>query len=173
MKIVVAGKMCSGKTTIANMIMQYNSEYKKYSFSQKIKDIATELFNMKNKDRSLLIKIGGHMREIDNNVWVNYLMKNINTDKCIIDDLRYQNELDACLKNNFKIIKLVISKEEQINRIKKLYPKNYKDHIKNLNHISELQEFDFKGNNPVLTLDTSKMSTEKIKHELYLFLIKN
>jgi len=166
--------MCSGKSTIANMIVQYNSNYKIYSFGQKIKDIAIELFNMKQKDRSLLVQIGGHMREIDNNVWADYLMKTMrNKENCVIDDLRYQNELDNCLQNGFKIIKLIISKEEQIKRIKKLYPKNFNDHIKNLNHISEEQIFDFKGQKPDLILDTSKMSNQEIKHELYLFLTKN
>ena len=106
MRIAIAGKMCSGKSTIANMIVQYNSNYKIYSFGQKIKDIAIELFNMKQKDRSLLVQIGGHMREIDNNVWADYLMKTMrNKENCVIDDLRYQNELDNCLQNGFKIIK--------------------------------------------------------------------
>ena len=173
MKIAITGKMCSGKSTIANMIIQYNPNYKKYSFGQKIKDIAVDLFNMKQKDRSLLIQIGGHMREIDNDVWVNYLIKNVkNNENCVIDDLRYQNELDNCLNNDFKIIQLVVSKEEQIKRIKKLYPNNYLDHIKNLNHISEVQTFNFK-NTDVLILDTSTMTNEKIKHELFLFLTKN
>ena len=171
MKIAITGKMCSGKSTIATMIIQYNNNYNKYSFSQKIKDIAVELFNMKNKDRELLIKIGGYMREINNDVWVNYLMNKIkHEDNCIIDDLRYQNELTECLKNNFKIIQLNVSKKDQINRIRRIYPDNYEDHIKNINHVSESQILKFV---PSLTLNTSTMPIEKIKHELYLFLSKN
>jgi len=173
MKIAITGKMCSGKTTVANIIQQFDPTYEKYSFGQKVKDIAIDLFDMKNKDRSLLVQIGGYMRDIDNNVWTNYLMNQIkNRDNCIIDDLRYQNELDNCLLNNFKIIQLIVSKDIQINRIKKVYPDNYLDHIKNIDHKSESQVFDFK-NVDVLILDTGKLSYEKIKHEIFLFLSKH
>ena len=41
--------MCSGKSTIANMIQQLDNEYDTYSYGQKIKDIAVDLFNMRNK----------------------------------------------------------------------------------------------------------------------------
>ena len=47
--------MCSGKSTIANMIQQLDNEYDTYSYGQEIKDIAVDLFNMRNKDRTLLI----------------------------------------------------------------------------------------------------------------------
>ena len=47
------------------------------------------------------------MRDINPDVWVNYLMKQIvNVDDCIIDDIRYQNEVDACIKNGFNFIKV-------------------------------------------------------------------
>ena len=49
MKIAITGKMCSGKSTIANMIKQLNSDYEIYSYAGKIKDIAIELFDMKEK----------------------------------------------------------------------------------------------------------------------------
>ena len=47
MKIAITGKMCSGKSTIANMIQQLDNEYDTYSYGQKIKDIAVELFKIK------------------------------------------------------------------------------------------------------------------------------
>ena len=92
MKIAIVGKMCSGKTTIANIIMNMNPNYQRYSFGQKVKDVAVDLFHMKGKDRSLLVKIGGYMRDIDPDVWVDYFMKQIiDVEDCIIDDIRYQN----------------------------------------------------------------------------------
>ena len=104
MKIAILGKICSGKTTIANMIIDINSNYKRYSFGQKVKDVAVDLFNMKGKDRSLLVKIGGYMRDIDPDVWVDYLMKQIvHIQDCIVDDIRYQNEVDACIKNDLPL----------------------------------------------------------------------
>ena len=95
-------------------LMEKYPNYQRYSFGQKVKDVAVELFDMKGKDRSLLVKIGGYMRDIDPDVWIDYLMKQIvDVDDCIIDDIRYQNELDALIDDNWIIIKLTISKELQ------------------------------------------------------------
>ena len=68
MKIAITGKMCYGKTTVANIIKEYDNEYQIFSFGQKVKDIATDLFDMQNKDRTLLTSIGQKMREIDSEV---------------------------------------------------------------------------------------------------------
>ena len=59
MKIAISGPMCSGKTTIANMLKNQLINADIYSFGKKVKDVAYDLFNMdKNvKDRSLLINI--------------------------------------------------------------------------------------------------------------------
>ena len=141
MKIAIVGKMCSGKTTIANMIMEKYPNYKRYSFGQKVKDVAVDLFDMKGKDRSLLVKIGGYMRDINPDVWVDYLMKQIvEVNDCIIDDIRYQNEVNTCIKNGFTFIKLSILRDIQIERIKRVYPDNFQDHIKNIDHDSETNE---------------------------------
>ena len=132
MKIAIIGKMCSGKTTIANLIIDKDKSYKRLSFGQKVKDLAVELFNMEGKDRSLLINLANKMRDIDSDVWVNYIINNNkDIDNCIIDDIRYQNELDKLINNNFYIIKLNISKELQKERIIQTYPENYMDHLKN------------------------------------------
>lgn len=162
MKLAIVGKMCSGKTTIANMIMDINSNYQKYSFGQKVKDVAVDLFHMNGKDRSLLVKIGGYMRDIDPDVWVNYLMKQIiDVEDCIIDDIRYQNEVDACIKNGFIFIKLSIPKDIQIERIKKVYPDNYEDHIKNIDHNSETNELII---DKCIEIDTSTIEKNYIEN---------
>tara|TARA_Y100001938_G_C7984706_1_gene376290 strand:+ start:307 stop:810 length:504 start_codon:yes stop_codon:yes gene_type:complete len=162
--------MCSGKTTLANMIMEKYPNYKKYSFGQKVKDVAVDLFDMKGKDRSLLVKIGGYMRDINPDVWVDYLMKQImNVDDCIIDDIRYQNEVDACIKNGFTFIKLSIPKDIQIERIKRVYPDNYEDHIENINHNSETNELII---DKCIEIDTSKILKEKLNNIVLVFMEK-
>ena len=91
MKIAIHGPMCSGKTTIANMIIRMDQRYQRFSYGQKIKEIASELFNMETKDRTLLITIADAMKQINPNVWVNYVKKQ--TDKrehCVIDDLVFK-----------------------------------------------------------------------------------
>jgi uridine kinase len=64
MKNGICGKMCSGKTTLANYILSKNPNYKKFSFADKLKEIAKDLFFMEKKNRNLLINIGTKMREI-------------------------------------------------------------------------------------------------------------
>jgi cytidylate kinase len=138
MKIAIHGKMCYGKTTLANIIKEFDNDYKILSFGQKVKDIAKDLFNMKYKDRTLLTSIGTKMREIDSDVWTNYTINmGKSYDKVVIDDLRYQNEHDVCIKNGYKIIVLTLPKDIQIERLKVCYPDNFKDHIDNSKHESE------------------------------------
>ena len=146
MKIAISGPMCSGKSTMAKLICSLNDNYEIYSFGQKIKDLAKELFDMGDiKDRSLLINIANKMKDINQNVWINYIVKQCkDEDFCIIDDLRFENELNV-LKNSdeWHFIVLQVPKEERIRRIKELYPQNYEDHIKNMNDISEKGVIDF------------------------------
>ena len=140
MKIAISGPMCSGKSTLAALICSLNEDYKIYSFGKKIKDLAKELFDMGDiKDRSLLIKIANSMKEINQNVWINYILKECkDIENCIIDDLRFENELNVLVNSDdWHFIVLQVPKEERIKRIKKLYPHNYEDHIKNMDDISE------------------------------------
>lgn len=146
MKIAISGPMCSGKSTMAKLSCSLNDDYKIYSFGQKIKDLAKELFDMGDiKDRSLLINIANKMKEINQNVWINYVLKECkDVENCIIDDLRFENELDVLTNSEeWHFIVLQVPKEERIRRIKELYPNNYEDHIKNMNDISEKGLIDF------------------------------
>ena len=157
MKIAISGPMCSGKTTIANLILNLNSNYKIYSFGQKIKDLAKELFDMGEiKDRSLLITIANSMKKINENVWINYILKKCkDVDDCIIDDLRFDNELKSLKEEkSWYFIVLQVDRETRIQRIKELYPENYNDHIKNMNDISEQGLTDFPSDR-TLYIDTN------------------
>ena len=118
-----------------NIIKRENKEYEIFSFGEKIKELAKELFNMKNKDRTLLIDIASKLRDIDEDVWAKYVV-NQTKDKefCIIDDLRFQNELNYL--KGWKIICLTTPLNVRLERIKKLYD-NHEDHIKNMKHKSE------------------------------------
>ena len=138
MKIAIYGKMCYGKTTVANILKDYNNSFKIYSFGQKVKDIAVDLFQMQNKDRTLLTSIGTKMREIDPDIWAKYVMNSCKDNEFVlIDDLRYENEYEYLLQNGFKIIELTLSENIQKNRIMEVYPDNYMDHFDNMEHISE------------------------------------
>ena len=53
MKIALCGKMGSGKSYIAKLFSD-NYDCKVISFAGKVKQLANELFDMKEKDRNLL-----------------------------------------------------------------------------------------------------------------------
>mgnify|MGYP001246618456 CR=1 FL=1 len=101
-QIAITGKMCSGKSSIANVLMEKDNRYQIYSFGRKVKDVAKDLFDMKDKDRTLLTSIGTKMREINPDVWINYVLKQTQDQThCIVDDLRYQNEYEALSNAGF------------------------------------------------------------------------
>lgn len=173
MKIAITGKMCSGKTTLANIIKESNDKYNIYSFGKKVKQVAKDLFNMTEKDRTLLTSIATKMREIDSNVWINYIINETkNNDFCIIDDLRFQNEYEELHKNNFKIIQLTIENDIQTERIKKVYPNNYMDHLDNRNHISEKNEFQWIDKENVLIINSCENSKNEIIEKVFSFINK-
>lgn len=171
MKIAITGKMCSGKSTLAQIIKETDSRFTIYSFGQKVKDVAKDLFNMQEKDRSLLTSIGTKMREIDYDVWVNYVI-NQTKDKthCIVDDLRYQNEYEALHKNDYKIIQLVVDPIVQEERIKNVYPNNYQDHLNNRNHISEQNEFSWLSEDNLLIINSDEDKIFEIREKVLSFI---
>ncbi len=166
MKIAITGKMCSGKSTLSRIIQDLDPRYEIFSYGKKVKEVASDLFEMdpQVKDRSLLINVATKMREIDSEVWSKYVIKQtLNKEHCLIDDLRFQNELDELVKNNWIIIQLNISDDEQNKRIKKLYPDTYDDHIKNKSHLSEKNELNYPKNYPHLTINTHETSVQELK----------
>ena len=137
MKIAIAGKMCSGKTTLCNHIIKEYPHHIKKSIAGKVKEIATEMFGMKEKDRNLLQTIGTQFRMINNDVWINYVVKD-DLPNVIIDDLRYLNEAKILKENGWYIIRININDKLQTERIKQTYD-NWEEHIQNINHESELE----------------------------------
>lgn len=141
MKIAIIGKMCSGKSTLCDKIINYyyinkNIIIQKRAFADKVYEIAHTLFNMKKKNRKLLQSIGSKMREINKNVWVNHTIENA-PQNVIIEDCRYINELEELVNNKYIIIKINLPKNIQLIRLKNTYPDTWNEHIDNLNHHSE------------------------------------
>ncbi len=141
MKIGICGRMCSGKSTLANKIIDYKKKsdiiIQKDSFAAKIYELAYDIFGMKHKNRQLLQQIGTKFREIDDKVWINYII-NKHVNNIIIDDVRYQNEINALKDAGYILIKLSISRELQVRRLKELYKDDFDTHYKNIDHVSEI-----------------------------------
>ena len=172
MKIAITGKMCSGKSFIANMICKLDNSYNVYSYGQKIKEIAIDLFNMKTKNRSLIISIAEDMKKQDPDVWANYIMKKIQyKNNIVIDDLRFQNELDL-LSSDWIIIRLNITNTEQRRRLINLYSDDVQDHLKYLEDISEKNNLDLNKKYRIIDIDTEKETYEQIRLKLFLLLTK-
>ena len=78
------------------------------------------------------------MKEIDPDIWIKYLLSDIgDKDNIIIDDLRFENEINYLKEHGFTIIRLNIPDNIRIERIKNTYPNTYEEHIKGMNHNSE------------------------------------
>jgi dephospho-CoA kinase len=160
MKIGLCGKMCAGKSFVANRLAE-EYQAKIFSFAGKVKEIARDLFNMKEKDRKLLQDIGKKMRDIDKNVWIDYVLrKTENINNVIVDDIRYPNELKALRDDGFIIFKLTIPEEDRIERIKQTYPNDFQEHLERLNHESEMHITKLDADYTILsnsnTIDTIK-----------------
>ena len=174
-KIAISGKMCSGKSTLARILQEQiknktNKECTIESFANKIKELAIELFNVKQKDRKLLQQIGMKMREINKDVWTLYVI-NKHTDNIIIDDLRFNNELKFLKENNYYLIRINIDRKLQETRLKKIYCDS-KNHIQRLDHCSEI-ELD-KSNNFDYTFETTNNTDlEEVAQNIFQKIIKN
>jgi len=142
-KIAFSGKICSGKTTSSvYLINRCKNEMIKLSFADKIKELAHDLFDMKNKNRKLLQNIGTAMRKINPDVFANYLIKQSKKHNLVcVDDARFLNEINSLRKNGFYIVKLNISKDLQLRRLKLEYPNTFEKHVSRFGHQSE-QEID-------------------------------
>ena len=99
----VIGLMASGKSTHRDRLVErieaeFGVPVYKGSFSDKISEIARDLFGMAGKDRRLLQQIGAKMNEIDPAVWAKYLVRNIKANgrtPFVIDGIRRAEEAEA------------------------------------------------------------------------------
>lgn len=105
--IILIGKAGSGKDTVAEyLVSRYG--FKRYAFADKMKEIARELFPEwfagGGKPRRLLQDLGTYLRQIDQDVWINYLFSRIEREKparVVISDCRYERELERAKSLGF------------------------------------------------------------------------
>jgi hypothetical protein len=105
MIIGIGGKMCSGKTLVTKYLYN-NLNCDVFNFADKLKSVTSDLLGVVKKDRSLLQDVGIKMREIDKNVWVDYVFRQFDSDiiesldeHYVIGDVRFNNEVDAVHTN--------------------------------------------------------------------------
>lgn len=176
MKIVLIGKMRSGKDTVADYAVEKYG-FTRFAFGDGIRKVCRILFpeQMKNgnKPRSLLQNVGQSMRKIDNDVWVKYCFNEIEESSQtvilnpIITDLRQPNEYQKCRKENYTIIKVSCDEET---RLKRILEKNDSFKMEDLNHETELHidtyEYDYLITNNGSLVELYEQFDEIVKNEI-------
>lgn len=150
MKIAIVGKMRSGKDTVGSLIENYG-DFHKMALADGITGIIKDYFPEAMKDgkpRKHYQHIGSALRELDKDVWVNYLHRRIHeirdldfmlgreeTD-IMITDCRFVNEADYLRKQGFILIKVVATDEI---RLKRLQKSDEQTTLEQMNHKTEAQ----------------------------------
>jgi hypothetical protein len=98
---------------------------------------------MIHKDRHLLQQIGMKMREIRPNVWIDYVNRSIDEDMenglydvAILDDVRFVNEAENLVDEDWIVLRLNISDELQMARLQRTY-EDWEVHWANRSDASE------------------------------------
>ena len=125
----------AGKTTCVNHLkVMYG--YEPMSFATPLKEIAMQLWgNEAFTDRGKLQKLGVALREIDEDVWVNYFMRDLEgrlTGKIGNDDCRFPNEYWRLKERGFVFVRVLCNEEVRADRLLrngKLQDPSQLDHI--------------------------------------------
>jgi len=151
--IALAGGMGSGKTTIANLLVEEYG-YKAVKISQPLYEIAEKLWGPEAaKDRARLQDVGTKMREIDPDVWINYYVahiepyevldyggvtsdryKTVPRKPIVNDTMRFPNEYWALRKAGFVMVRVHAPEAVRVDRLQKI---GRIQDLDRLNHISE------------------------------------
>jgi hypothetical protein len=110
--------MRSGKDTVARLLAEYG--FLRLAFADRMKELATELFGMppNEKNRPLLVALGRKMRELDERVWADYLVRQMPTDqRIVVTDLRWPWEVEALRECGFYLARINVTPEAQLLRI--------------------------------------------------------
>ena len=128
MKIAVCGRMRSGKDTFANRLVEEYG-FKEFKFSLGINEIINKYFPehafSEKKPRKHQQFIGQGMRQLDENVWIDYtlsyveeyLAENGDDADVVISDLRQENEARILKDNGFTIVNVYAFDDIRLQRI--------------------------------------------------------
>ena len=129
--LVFIGGFGSGKSYHAVQIMglieeMFGISAYKVSLATKIKEVAADVFGMKEKDRRLLQLIGQKFREIREDVWIDYLTDDIRKNgkfPFVMDDVRLVREAELLRERfpNLVIVKIETTEAQRMEIYEKLY----------------------------------------------------
>ena len=182
-KIALTGKMRSGKDTAALRLIDHH-KFNRFAFADELKRYAYDIFDIseKSKQRKLLQIFGEKMCEIDPNVWVNKLEKNIQniehfmqlyphnlptSFKVVITDLRKPIEYKWAVRNNYVIIRINADEDTRLQRMQQAGDVFTED---TFNHVSERHidgynvHYDIDNNG---TIDELNTQIDKVLQDIY------
>lgn len=179
-KIGLCGIMASGKTTLAEQLIQNYSDFTRVSLANAVKEFANFIFDIPEgyKDRVAYQKMGDGARNyLFQDVWIETLLQQVAEQEgfnkhFIVDDIRYENEVDKLKEKGWYIVKLDINDDLQLDRLKATYPDDWEIHAEARSHASEsqvnnipLEKFDFviKASND----DSPLMQLDNFVNEIY------
>lgn len=119
MRIALVGKMRSGKDTVASLLLEKG--FTQIAFGDGIREIVAEYFPealLEGKPRSHYQKIGQWLRELNNDVWINYVdRKSKDWESVLVSDCRQLNEAKYLRDQGYMILKVYADDEVRKQRI--------------------------------------------------------
>lgn len=122
-RLSVFGKMRSGKDTVA-LYLKAMGNYKRFAFGDALKEHYHALFgfNGKGKDRKGYQTFGQMMRQIDPEVWIKKLDRNMRPElgrsRVVITDMRQPNEYKYLKSLGFVMVKVECPDEIRLERMR-------------------------------------------------------
>lgn len=132
-RIAFAGPMCSGKTTLANILVS-DYGYTKISFADKLKEIAVKLYGpieKNNQGRKLLQELADDLKKWDPNLFTTHFLRAVEgylydydnqPVRIVVDDLRFFHEFQLLKANGFTVVGVLCDEPVRLTRIFSLYP---------------------------------------------------
>lgn len=172
MLVAFSGKFCSGKSTASAKIVEKIEKAVVLSFAEPIYNLAYEYWGMKEKDRDLLIFIGQTWKQRDPKIWINILLRKAKELQeqgfvVIIDDLRFEDEFNALKKAGAVLVRLNLSKKEQIHRVMRTYPETWREMLKKSNDVTETALDEQEGWDWFTTIDPTEEEVELMIEEMF------
>ena len=120
MKIAVYGKLRAGKTEVCNYISQ-KLDCDVFEFSKGVQEVIDVIYpeTKGTKNRELLVRVGQHLRKLDENVWVNIVKNKIlNSEKphILVAGVRQENEFEMLKELGFTFIQIEASETTRVER---------------------------------------------------------
>ena len=137
MKVAICGPMASGKTTLADYLVEHHG-FVKLSFAAGVKAMGEKIVDALieeglvspeaagKKHRGVLQAIGAEGRRLRPTIWIeDALTQAENHEKVVIDDMRYINEAKLAHEQGFVNLRLCISENLQKSRLQRTYPDDW------------------------------------------------